>query len=103
MSRLAACFVRLAFYIGFAGLALGIERGKGLGGLPGIDGAAQQLADRSVHGNGNSQHEDQTVWSLLAATNDDKIFGYDNYYFTLGGSIDPRRSGLRRLAGCAQR
>src|SRR6516225_8579864 len=51
----APAFVRLTLYVCLAGLALGIERGKGkvevvLGGLPGIDGATQELADLSVHG-----------------------------------------------------
>jgi len=44
----ALAFVRLTLYICLAGLALGIERGKGkvevmLGGFAGIDGAAQEL------------------------------------------------------------
>jgi hypothetical protein len=47
-------FVRLALYIGLAGLALGIERVEGkleivLGRFARIDGAARELADGSVH------------------------------------------------------
>src|SRR5260370_39232671 len=46
--------VRLALYIGLAGLALGIERIEGkievmLARLTGIDGAARELADGFVH------------------------------------------------------
>src|SRR5262252_1800441 len=47
-------FVRLALYICLASLALSIERVEGkleivLGRLARIDGAARELADRSVH------------------------------------------------------
>src|SRR5262249_52597085 len=47
--------VRLTLYIGLAGLALGIERVEGklkivLARFAGIDGAARELADGSVHG-----------------------------------------------------
>ena len=47
-------FVRLTLYICLTGLALGIERVEGkvevmLGRLAGIDGAARELADGSIH------------------------------------------------------
>ena len=47
--------MRLTLYICLTGLALGIERVEGkvevmLGRLAGIDGAARELADASIHG-----------------------------------------------------
>ena len=50
----APAFVRLALYVGLAGLTLGIERGEGkvevmLGRLASINGAAQEFADGPVH------------------------------------------------------
>src|SRR6516164_5019821 len=47
-------FLRLALDIGLTGFALGVERGEGqieimFGRLAGVDGAAQQLAQRPVH------------------------------------------------------